>query len=617
MKMNKSNAYLLPFFTCLLLYSNALSAQFSDAFSEKLVSDHQFDYAIPTDNGLYKVRLHGKHSFVDSTGKIAPGWRWYDRIENFWEGIAPVQLKGRWGICNAAGELTIPLEMDSVRLGYRNQTVWFKENGMWGMANGASGKVLIPAEWEKYYYASYASPVLWSVERNGQSGLVDNYGQWLTRPIYQWIGGYYQSNVPYLSYMLAGRIGFMDTTGREVIEPVLDYDMVNFELTFAKNKLWASKGGRWGLLHSNGHWLIPPKFIETSGRSNTGAWVNTEPGLWGYIDTSGNFLVAPMPLDRPWQRFSNGVAVVYQYGKNGVLGIDGKWKIPPRPEIIKYKINKIWAIELPDLKLACLDEHGNAIMQGNNIYAPGDGYLYLERKGIWTFINSAGEWIRKPELEAIRGFNDEGAALAQKKGKWGLLSNTGTWLIPPQYDDAYSDTYRIFNDSTRSTVRYTTPVMLVDGEEVDVVKKPGHLLYWFKKGKTWHLTDTSGVLYPKIAMDSAYRISYLCDYFFAIANRVEYHYNNLYRIYKPDGTPLSEIWFEEVRAPSNGCLNFSVRQNRKWGIMDKNGGFEFPCISSSEIKRSDVRDGRTIVDCYGESFYVNNKWQLGVIYEKK
>ena len=55
-------------FQCLVL-----NAQGPDAFSAKLSKENHFDYAFPTNNGLFKVRQNGQYTFADSTGKMAQG----------------------------------------------------------------------------------------------------------------------------------------------------------------------------------------------------------------------------------------------------------------------------------------------------------------------------------------------------------------------------------------------------------------------------------------------------------------------------------------------------------------------------------------------------------------
>jgi len=606
-RFSPDKVLLCLFFSSLWL---ALNAQGTDAFSTKLSKENHFDYAFPTNNGLFKVRQYAQYTFVDSMGKIAPGWQWFDEIDNFWEGIAPVRLNDRWGICNAEVQLTIPLVLDTVSLVYGHQLVWFKENGMWGMANGVSGKIIFGEKCEFYQRLYFESALMWLIKKEGGYGIIDTAGKWIVPPVYAWISASTFNNEPLILFMRSDKMGFIDTSGREIIEPTLDYDMYKYDLNFVKKKLWVLQNCLWGLINTKGQWLIPPTFKQVRGKSNVGAWVSAESGLWGYIDTTGTYLVPPMPLDEPFgQKFENGSVIVKQNGKYGVLGIGGKWKIPPHSEPIKYGINNLFWRDNPGKNSVCTDDKGNIVIPESKIYAKGEHYLYILRKKAWSFVNSSGKWIKKPKLEAITEFNS-GFAYAKKKGKWGLILETGKWLIPPEYDGAFFPTDQLVMDSNDQRLRLAGILMSMNGEEWVYPKE--NQLFWLQKNKTWYLTDTSGHFFPKIAMDTARETRIICKEVFAMATS-----NKLWQVYKQDGTRLSEIQFEDVYGGDKACSHFSVRMNGKWGIMDKNGNLEFPCISDALIHYMNLRDDKSQVNCYGEPFWVNKKWQLSVRNEKE
>ena len=200
--MQQSRISLLEALFCLIFTFPCLvlNAQGPDAFSAKLSKENHFDYAFPTNNGLFKVRQNGQYTFADSTGKIAPGWQWFDFIDNFWKGIARVRRGNRWGICNADGQLTIPLHHNAVNLVYRDYLAWFDQNGKWGLANGISGEVLIPAAFDAYY-SGYFYTRTFRVEKQGLAGLIDSTGHWIAAPFYEWIGGHVFSTARLLPFI--------------------------------------------------------------------------------------------------------------------------------------------------------------------------------------------------------------------------------------------------------------------------------------------------------------------------------------------------------------------------------------------------------------------------------
>ena len=212
-------------------------------------------------------------------------------------------------------------------------------------------------------------------------------------------------------------------------------------------------------------------------------------------------------------------------------------------------------------------------------------------------------------MEAITGFRS-GIAYAKRKGKWGLILENGTWLIPPKYDGAFFAASQLIGDSNVQAMRFVAPVVLEDGEPVEN-PKPNEL-FWLKKNNTWYLTDTSGHFFPKIAMDTARETMIICKDVFAMATA-----DHLWQVYQQDGSRLSELQFEEVYWGDQACSHFSVKRGGKWGSMNKNGQLEFPCMSDATIHYMNIRDERSEVNCYGEPFWVNKKWQLSVRSEKK
>ena len=590
-----------------------LQAQGPDAFSTRLSQEKHFDYAFPTDHGLFKVRQQGKYTLVDSTGKVAPGWQWYDFIDNFWEGIARVRLQGRWGICNADGRLTLPLLHDTLSLGYQRQLVWFQNDGYWGMANGVTGEILLPAQLDVHYGPVNYPSQIWVVKKAGGMGLIDATGKWVAEPVYEWIGDNYGNKKSLLPFRRTDMFGFMDTTGQEIIAPILDYEMYRYNLSSVKGKTWVLKGGLWGLINVQGQWLIPPSYQMVGGRFISGAWVSPQPGMWGYVDTTGVYLLPPLPMDEaPWRAFSAGPTIIQQQKKYGVVGTEGQWLIPLRSEPIKYGPNNLLWLDNPGSVSVCTDDQGKVIIPESKIYSRLD-HLYIFRKAAWSFVNPTGQWIKKPKLEVITQFRD-GIAVAKSKGKWGLLVDNGKWLIPPKYDSAFSFyNYALLQDSSNQNnlVHYVAPVSMVDGE---IIKNPKiNQLFWLQKNNTWYLTDTSGQIFPKIAMDSVRQTQIICKDVFTLATP-----DKLWQLYRQDGTKISETSFEEVSWwASQDCSQFSVKLYGKWGSIDKNGKLEFPYLSDEPLYEGNLLDGRSIVECYGESFWVNQQWQLGVRYEKR
>jgi hypothetical protein len=602
---------------CLLcaLFSTIAHAQLSDPYSKQFCEKHEFDEAFPTDNGLFKVRDNDLFTFVDSTGNIAPGWRWYQGISNFWLGRAYVKSNGLFGLCDATGQFVLPLQYDSIEFIYNSERVWFMEKDKWGMAHSLTGKILLPAEWSSNYQLfEKGSRTMWSVCNGGQCALADNNGHLLTRPIYSELGYSYSSAV-YIPFVLAGRVGFMDTTGREFIQPTLDYSIIEQQRKFKKGKIWASKNEKWGLMNLKGEWLISPRYKEVGKQSGGVTWVRYEDQDWGLVDTMGQYVIPPSPQWYGWISFYDGEATIIKHDSSGIIRSDGTWKTPLAPGKIIYHQNGKIIREKADHSLYCTDENGTLLWPGHKVYVHLGTQILLEKDGKWTFV-VGDKWIQTPQLEAIRGFTD-GVGLAKQKGKWGLLTDQGNWLIRPKYDDAYSAYDIQFNDSLNFTISYGKPMILGEDDEPipeTTTEKPKPLFFWFKKGKKWHFSNQKGEINPHFALDSIGITWDLGKNLIAIGNSRKYNFDRKthWKIYDLHGNWLHNTIYTDIWTESDGAYMSVQTAQGLWGVLNNKGQYEIPCVMPNKAGIKNMRDGRSILRLSGRPLYVNEKWQLGM-----
>ena len=66
-----------------------------------------YDYVGDFSEGLAHVQLNGKYGFVNKSGEVVIPIK-YDYARDFSEGLAAVQLNGKWGFINKSGKIIIP-----------------------------------------------------------------------------------------------------------------------------------------------------------------------------------------------------------------------------------------------------------------------------------------------------------------------------------------------------------------------------------------------------------------------------------------------------------------------------------------------------------------------------
>ncbi len=243
-----------------------------------LLSLHNLEFVIFKENGKYGFKLR-------STGEIVIPLK-YDAAYDFREGLAAVDLNGKWGFIDKTGKDVIPFKYD----------------------NGG-----------------YFCDGLVNVKLNGKLGYIDKTGKEVIPFKYDG-GSYFYDGLANVS--LNSKNGFIDKTGKEVIP--LKYDIASdFYAGLARVNIGAKwnnvsrkkEGGKWGYIDKTGKEVIPLKYDDASDFYDVLAKVKLN-NKWGYIDKTGKEVI-PLKYDDAW-RFEFGKAKVMT--KN-IFGIEKEFYI--------------------------------------------------------------------------------------------------------------------------------------------------------------------------------------------------------------------------------------------------------------------------------------------------
>lgn len=74
---------------------------------EEIISRKRYEYAQKFHEGLAAVQLNGKWGYIDKVGKEQISMQ-YEKVRKFSEGLAPVKLDGKWGYINKYDNWIIP-----------------------------------------------------------------------------------------------------------------------------------------------------------------------------------------------------------------------------------------------------------------------------------------------------------------------------------------------------------------------------------------------------------------------------------------------------------------------------------------------------------------------------
>jgi hypothetical protein len=332
------------------------------------------------------------------------------------------------------------------------------------------------------------------------------------------------------------RYGYMDTTGRVVIEMQFK-DAQHFSEGFAA----VEADGKWGYIDRNGQMVIPPQFHKAKAFKNGRARVEVTPDSWRYIDRTGKLAI---DIDFKWSiyahDFSEGLAAIYVEDRK---------------------------------RFECLSSvHQDAREKYN------DSNLYVSPQfcGRWGFINTAGAFAIEPHFIEAFSFSDGLAAVRirdpnvqdQRRWLYGYVDRTGAIVIAPQFEAAFDfsdgiarvvvDGRKRFVDKTGKRVTEAT---------FDDAKDFHEGLAQVKIGDRWGYIDKTG----KIAIPAEFTIADRFSEGLAAARRS----GKLGGYIDRTGTMVISEQFGVAWPFSDGLARVKIGDGSglfdNWGYIDKSG----------------------------------------------
>jgi len=245
--------------------------------------------------------------------------------------------------------------------------------------------------------------------------------------------------------MLATKGGFIDNTGKIIINPV--YESVwpfsqGLAAVRTTDKLW-------GFVDKTGTMVIKPQFDKVTRFSKGSALVHDSSG-WNAIDTSGKVKVklGDMPISVPsnYIPFSGGFEIRWK-GKYTSQYIDQEGKtIPGKYHMANHFSDGLAAVwDEKSKSLGFIDKTGEIVIPAqfdklvdfNKPWIFKEGLAAVMVGGKWGFIDKTGKIVIPAQFDEAQSFS-EGFAVVKVGGKWGFIDNTGKYVVTPTYDGVNS-----------------------------------------------------------------------------------------------------------------------------------------------------------------------------------
>jgi hypothetical protein len=249
--------------------------------------------------------------------------------------------------------------------------------------------------------------------------------KWAIQPQFEEVGNFFEGLA---RAEQNGKWGFIDKTGKWIIQPKFDYRVGDFSEGLAR----AGQNDKYGYIDKTGEWVIQPQF-DYGWSFSEGLALAYQNGKWGFIDKTGKWVIEPQ-FDNVGY-FSESLACAKQNDKWGFIDKTGKWVIEPQFDYVGY-FSESLACAKQNGKYGFIDKTGKWIIQSkfDGVGSFFEGLARAEQNGKEGFIDKTGKWIIQPQFDWIESFR-EGLARAKQNGKRGFIDKTGKWIILPQFDN--------------------------------------------------------------------------------------------------------------------------------------------------------------------------------------
>ncbi|MDR1718657.1 MAG: WG repeat-containing protein [Dysgonamonadaceae bacterium] len=286
------------------------------------------------------------------------------------------------------------------------------------------------------------SEELCAVKKDGKVGFIDTEGREVIPCIYE-MGGLsefmnarkanYEFSEGLVAARLGGKWGFIDREGNMVVPAIYDY-----ALPFYDGYARVVRNTKWGIINRQGEEVIPCQYgSRGSGVSEFYeglAVVNefkTGGGKIGFADTAGQ-IVIPCIYDRLFS-ISQNAFLIQRWNVETTFSVD--------LDYFTFK-DGLAAVRL-DKKMGYIDKTGKEVipckyfMVGFSDFSEGlTEVAYSDKKMgklLLGYVDREGNEVIPPQYEDSRPFSN-GLARVMLKKKWGVINKQGEVVVPFIYD---------------------------------------------------------------------------------------------------------------------------------------------------------------------------------------
>ncbi|HYF80164.1 MAG TPA: WG repeat-containing protein [Symbiobacteriaceae bacterium] len=178
---------------------------------------------------------------------------------------------------------------------------------------------------------------------------------------------------------------------------------------------------------------------------------------WGYVDASGSFVIGPQ-FETAEEFGPDGLAVVHQNGKAGLIDLTGTMRLPPEANFITGAADGIRLAYYGDTVKA-IDANGKALFDATGIGGRFEsGLAPFARDNRYGYLDKAGAVAIEPQFTYANSFVDGHAVVRLPDGSFAIIDTKGTEQRRLAYDQVaqLSEGVVAFRDRATQQWGYTS-----------------------------------------------------------------------------------------------------------------------------------------------------------------
>lgn len=265
----------------------------------------------------------GKWGIMDKSYKITVPAK-YDAEFWFGKGLAAVKIAGKTGYIDSKGNLVIPARYDNANQ-FDNWGHAVVKTGTKEGVIDTKGNTVVPI---KYTSVHSEQNGFFTVEENEKIGLLNRTGKQVLPCTYSYpVFSFDKQSMPVYRQDEMGKYGFMDTTGKMIIEPQYDGAM-----SFFRGMGMVQKGRRYFYVNTKNEAVTPDyDFVSTHCLGDTNYIIFKRAQAWGVAGLDGKDLFVLNDVENISTYCNSSTYFsAEKNGKFGVLNLQGQWVIQPK-----------------------------------------------------------------------------------------------------------------------------------------------------------------------------------------------------------------------------------------------------------------------------------------------